>query len=88
MSSFLTKKKDTRTYEEKISTEPIQTQRNKKYAVKVFERFCQEKYEKCSEEIIKEIIKIKQDQSRLKRLIVSFMGSESKKNTRIWGEKT
>ena len=72
-----------KTYDEKISGEPIQTQINKKYAVKVFELFCQEKYEKCSEEIIKEIIKIKQDQSRLKRLIVSFMGSKSKKNTRI-----
>lgn len=63
MTSFLITKKDNKSYEEKLSSAPESTKRNKAYAVQVFERFCQEKYEKCSEEIIKEIIKIKQDQS-------------------------
>lgn len=63
MTSFLITKKDNKSYEEKLSSAPESTKRNKVYAVKMFEQFCQKKYEKSSEEIIKEIIKIKQDQS-------------------------
>ena len=62
MTSFLITKKDNKSYEEKLSSAPESTKRNKAYAVQVFERFCQERYEKNSEDIIKEIIKIKQDQ--------------------------
>ena len=63
MTSFLITKKDNKSYEEKLSSAPESTKRNKVYAIQAFERFCQEKYKKSSEEIIKEIIKIKQDQS-------------------------
>ena len=63
MTSFLITKKNNKSYEEKLSSAPESTKRNKVYAVQMFERFCQEKYEKYSEEIIKEIVKIKQDQS-------------------------
>ena len=64
MTSFLITKKDNKSYEEKLSSAPESTKRNKAYAVQVFERFCQERYEKCSEEIINEIIRIKQDQPK------------------------
>jgi hypothetical protein len=63
MNSFLIIKKDKKSYEEKISSSPESTKRNKNYAVQMFERFCKEKYEKSSDEIIKEIIRIKQGQS-------------------------
>ncbi len=63
MTSFLITKKDNKSYEEKLSSAPESTKRNKAYAVQVFEKFCQEKYEKHSDEIIKEIIRIKQDQT-------------------------
>ena len=59
MTSFLITKKDNKSYEEKLSSAPESTIRNKVYAIQAFELFCQEKYEKSSEEIIKEIIKIK-----------------------------
>lgn len=36
MTSFLTKKKTRKSFDEKISTEPAGTQRCKKYAVKIF----------------------------------------------------
>ena len=39
MTSFLSKKRDEKTYEEKLATNPAQTRRNKIYAVKVFEDF-------------------------------------------------
>jgi len=63
MTSFLITKKDKKSYDEKLSSAPESTKRNKMLAVKTFERFCQEKYEKSSTEIIEEIIRIKKAES-------------------------
>jgi len=62
MTSFLITKKDKMSYEQKLSASPDATKRNKEYAVETFERFCQHKYEKSSNEVIEEIIKIKKTQ--------------------------
>ena len=45
MNSFLEKKKTLESYYEKISTEPIGTQRNKKYAIRNFSDFVRETYD-------------------------------------------
>ena len=63
MTSFLITKRDNKSYDEKLSASPESTKRNKILAVKTFERFCQDKYEKSSNEIIEEVIKIKQNQT-------------------------
>lgn len=63
MTSFLITKKDKASYDEKLSTSPESTKRNKMLAVKTFERFCMEKYKKSSTIIIDEIIRIKKEQS-------------------------
>ena len=46
MTSFLSKKKDEKTYEENIATIPEQTRRNKMYAIKVFENFVKDSYDR------------------------------------------
>ena len=56
-------KKDKKSYEEKISSSPESTKRNKRYAVKLFEQFTLEKYEKPSEKIIEEIDRIRKEES-------------------------
>ena len=48
MTSFLITKKDEKSYEERLSSSPESTKRNKTYAIRVFEQFTQEKYEKSS----------------------------------------
>jgi len=60
MNSFLIKKKNTKSYWEKISTEPTGTQRNKRYAFDTFSWFVQEQYQrKTVENIIEELHVIK-----------------------------
>lgn len=63
MTSFLIAKKDKKSYDEKLSSAPESTKRNKMLAVKTFERFYQEKYQKSSTIIIDEIIRIKKTES-------------------------
>ena len=56
MSSFLTKKKDTTSYDEAISGAPESTQKNKLYAIRIFEKFVDEKYSGRSiSEVIQEL---------------------------------
>jgi len=62
MNSFLITKKDKKSYEEKLSSSPESTKRNKKYAVKLFERFIQEKYKKSLIIVIEEINKIRKEE--------------------------
>jgi len=62
MTSFLITKKDKMSYEQKLSASPDATKRNKEYAVECFERFCLHKYNKSSNEVIEELIKIKKNQ--------------------------
>ncbi len=65
MSSFLAKNKDSRTYEEKISGEPKETQRNKLYAVNNFQDFVNEEYsEKSVQDIVAELKRIKQTEDQ------------------------
>ena len=61
MDSFLTRKKETRTYKEKISGEPKPTQRNKLYAVNHFERFIKFKFSgKTVQDIVDELNRIRE----------------------------
>ena len=62
MTSFLITKKDKKSYEGKIASLPSSTKRNKQYAVKLFERFTCEKYEKSSTEIIEEINRMRKEE--------------------------
>ena len=62
MTSFLITKKDKKSYEGKIASLPSATKRNKQYAVKLFERFTCEKYEKSSTEIIEEINRMRKEE--------------------------
>ena len=55
MTSFLSKKKDEKTYEEKLATIPEQTRRNKMYAIKVFENFVKDSYDRSIQEVIEEL---------------------------------
>jgi len=59
MSSFLTKTKSRSSYEERISTEPINTQRCRLYAIKNFEQFVAATYEKSIDDVIEELLLIK-----------------------------
>ncbi|MDH3764353.1 MAG: hypothetical protein OER82_00895 [Nitrosopumilus sp.] len=61
MTSFLVKKKDNKSYEEKISSSPESTQRSKKYAINSFNHFTKEKYKMSSTEIIEEINRIRKE---------------------------
>ncbi len=63
MTSFLISKKNKVSYNDKLSEAPESTRRNKMLAVKTFESFCAEKYQKSSTEIIDEIIRIKKIES-------------------------
>ena len=62
MTSFLITKKDKKSYEGKIASLPSSTKRNKQYAVKLFECFTCEKYEKSSTEIIEEINRMRKEE--------------------------
>ena len=65
MNSFLAKNKDSRTYEEKISGEPKETQRNKRYAVNNFQDFVDEEYSgKSVQDIVTELKKIKETEDQ------------------------
>lgn len=60
MNSFLAKDKDSRTYREKISGEPKETQRNKVYAINLFDKFVKDEYSgKTVQEIIDELERIR-----------------------------
>ncbi len=61
MTSFLIKKRDKKSYDEKISSAPESTKRNKMLAVKTFEKFCQEKYDNSSTDIIDEMHQIRKE---------------------------
>jgi len=55
MTSFLSKKRDVKSYEEKLATIPKQTRRSKMYAVQVFENFVQENYNRTIQDVIDEL---------------------------------
>ena len=55
MTSFLSKKRDEKSYEEILATIPEQTRRNKLYAIKVFEDFVRENYNKTIQDVIEEL---------------------------------
>jgi len=55
MSSFLSKKKDEKSYEERLETLPKETRRNKMYAKKVFADFVKEQYDRTTPEVIQEL---------------------------------
>jgi len=63
LASYLIARKDKKSYAEKIASLPESTKRNKEYAVKMFERFAQEKFKKSSNEVINEIIRIRKEES-------------------------
>ena len=44
MSSFLSKKKDSKSFDDALSAAPESTQKNKRYAIKLFEGFVDEAY--------------------------------------------
>ena len=44
MSSFLSKKKDSTSFDEALSTAPKSTQQNKRYAIKLLDMFVEESY--------------------------------------------
>ena len=65
VSSFLTKKRNTKSFEEELSTKPIQTQRNIQYAVKLFEDFISYKYsEKTVEQVTGELKRLKKEEEQ------------------------
>lgn len=55
MTSFLTKKKDDKSFEDRLATVPKGTKRNKLYAKKVFADFVKEQYARTTQEVIKEL---------------------------------
>lgn len=55
MSSFLSKKKDEKSYEDRLEMLPKETKRNKLYAKKVFGDFVKEQYDRTTPEVIKEL---------------------------------
>ena len=62
MTSFLVKNKSEESYEQRISTEPITTQRCKLYAIKNFEHFVSETYDdRTTNDIIDELFILKTD---------------------------
>lgn len=65
MTSFLTKKKDTRTYEEKISSEPKTTQRNKLYSVRLFHNFVKEKFSnKTVQDVVEKLSRLRSNEDQ------------------------
>lgn len=76
MSSFLTKKKDTRIHEERISSESKETQRNKLYVVRLFHDFTKEKFSgKTIQDIVNELgrIKIADDQQTYEEALYGML---------------
>nr|MBC8482153.1 hypothetical protein [Nitrososphaerota archaeon] len=62
MTSFLVKNKSKESYEQRISTEPITTQRCKLYAIKNFDHFVSETYDdRTTNDIIDELFILKTD---------------------------
>jgi len=85
MTSFLTKKRNAKSFEEKLSTAPKQTQRNKKYAIKLFEDFIKENYNgRPIQEIIKELrlLRRTQDQETYDEALYGML-----QEWIIWNEK-
>lgn len=64
MTSFLINKHDQKSYEEKISTSPSSTQRNKKYAIKLFDGFVSEKHGRTSNEVIEELHQLREKENQ------------------------
>ena len=60
MSSFLTKKKDSTSFDDILSTAPKSTQQNKRYAVKLFGKFVEESYSgRTVSDVIEELLLLK-----------------------------
>jgi len=56
MASFLIKERTKKDYFEKISTEPIGTQKNKQFTISNFEKFVYSKYnDKTIDDVLKEL---------------------------------
>ena len=65
MSSFLSKKKDDTSFDDMLSTAPESTQINKKYAVKLFEKFVDISYQgRTIQDVIDELLLIKSQDSQ------------------------
>ncbi len=62
MSTILSNERNKESFEEKIKAKSLNTQRNIKYAIKNFEKFCLAKYDLSADMIIKEYNKADQDQ--------------------------
>src|SRR3989304_863027 len=75
MSSFLSKKKTKNSFWRKISTEPIGTQRQKRYAVDNFTWFVRDNYEdKTLNNVIEEILYIKkQDAENYEQILYEML---------------
>jgi len=54
ISTFLRKTKDRRSFEETIQTKAVNTQNSSKSAIRNFEMFCEETYDRTIEETIAE----------------------------------
>jgi integrase len=60
MSSFLSKKKDSKSFDDALSTAPESTQKNKRYAIKLFEEFVDEAYlGRSTSDVIEELRQLK-----------------------------
>jgi integrase len=60
MSSFLSKKKDGKSFDDALSTAPESTQKNKRYAIKLFEGFVDEAYlGRSTSDVIEELRQLK-----------------------------
>jgi integrase len=60
MSSFLSKKKDRKSFDDALSTAPESTQKNKRYAIKLFEGFVDEAYlGRTTSDVIEELRQLK-----------------------------
>jgi integrase len=65
MSSFLSKKKDAKSFDDALSTAPESTQKNKRYAIKLFDRFVVESYSgRSTSEVIEELRLLKAQDSQ------------------------
>ena len=65
MSSFLTKKKDSTSFDEVLSTAPQSTQQNKRYAIKLLGRFVEDVYpERNTLDVIDELRLLKSQESQ------------------------
>ena len=65
MSSFLSKKKDDTSFDDMLSTAPESTQINKRYAVKLFEKFVDVSYHgRKTQDVIDELLLIKSQDSQ------------------------